>query len=161
MKIKNILFITIILISSLALGGCFHNQQQQLTPDKSTQTTQSGKSGGSQNETVQPAVNTLQNYVEYTPTIVVESAGQGKKVVLFFHAPWCPYCKAAEADILNRIDEIPENIIIVKTDYDTYSDLKKKYGITYQHTFVQVDAQGNQITIWNGGDLDEIIKNVQ
>lgn len=102
-----------------------------------------------------------QNYVVYTPAIVADSVSQGKKVVLFFHAAWCPTCKATEQDILNRLNEIPEDIVIVKTDYDTYTQLKEKYGITYQHTFVQVDGEGNQITIWNGGDLDEIIKNVK
>ena len=36
-------------------------------------------------------------------------------------------------------------------------ELKKKYEVTYQHTFVQVDAQGNMIKKWSGGALADII----
>ncbi len=97
-------------------------------------------------------------YVEYTPQAYAASADE--KRVLFFHAGWCPTCKAADADIAGRLDEIPEDVVIFKTDYDTETDLKDEYGITYQHTFVQVDEDGNEVTKWNGGEMDEILENV-
>ena len=71
-------------------------------------------------------------------------------VVLFFRAKWCPTCKAVDADITSHIKDIPENLTILDVDYDTSTDLKKKYGVTYQHTFVQVDAQGNLLKKWSG-----------
>ena len=84
------------------------------------------------------------------------------KVVLFFKASWCPSCKAVDADIVSRLGDIPYNTTILKVDYDTATDLKKKYGVTYQHTFVQVDAQGNQITKWSGSpSLSDVVKNVK
>ncbi len=50
----------------------------------------------------------------------------------------------------------------VKTDYDTERELKKKYGVTYQHTFVQVDAQGNQIKKWGGSNtLSAVLSQIQ
>jgi len=80
-------------------------------------------------------------------------------VVLFFHAPWCPYCRAADNDINARLNEIPDGLLILKTDYDSATALKKKYGVTYQHTFVQVDAQGNMIKKWSSSQtLDAIVK---
>jgi thiol-disulfide isomerase/thioredoxin len=72
------------------------------------------------------------------------------KVVLFFRASWCPTCKAADADIRAHLGAIPGNVTILDVDYDTHADLKKKYGVTYQHTFVQVDAQGNALKKWSG-----------
>ena len=72
------------------------------------------------------------------------------KVVLFFHAPWCPYCRSADADITKNLSAIPSGLLVLKTDYDSSVDLKKKYGVTYQHTFVQVDEKGNMITKWSG-----------
>ncbi|MBU2235862.1 thioredoxin family protein, partial [Patescibacteria group bacterium] len=91
-------------------------------------------------------------YIDYsTSTYAAES---GKKRVIFFHAGWCPTCKVAEDAFKDRADEIPENVVILKTDYDTEKDLKEKYDITYQHTFVQVDNNGNEIVKWNGGDID-------
>ena len=71
-------------------------------------------------------------------------------VVLFFRASWCPTCKAVDADIKAHLKEIPASLTILDVNYDNSTDLKKKYGVTYQHTFVQVDAQGNLIKKWSG-----------
>ncbi len=78
-------------------------------------------------------------------------AAQGP-VVLFFHAPWCPTCKAADTDINANVAAIPAGTTILKVDYDTNPELKKKYGVTYQHTFVQVNAEGTMIKKWSGGN---------
>lgn len=72
------------------------------------------------------------------------------KVVLFFHASWCPSCKAIDADIKSHLKEIPGDVTILDVDYDTSGDLKKKYAVTTQHTFVQVDANGGELTKWIG-----------
>jgi thiol-disulfide isomerase/thioredoxin len=73
------------------------------------------------------------------------------KVVLFFHAAWCPSCRGLNTDIENNLKSIPEGVSILKTDYDKEVELKKKYGVTYQHTLVQVDKNGNMIKKWSGG----------
>lgn len=109
-----------------------------------------------QKETVPTADS---RYVGYSQ--VSFDAAAGKKRVLFFHAPWCPTCKPADAAFQKDAALIPENVVLFKTDYDTSFDLKKKYGVTYQHTFVQVDAKGNEVTKWNGGQLAELTANIQ
>ena len=82
-------------------------------------------------------------------------------VVLAFFASWCPSCRAVEQSITTQLDEIPEGLSILKLDYDTETALKKKYGITTQHTFVQVDASGNMIQKWSGGNtLQSIVEKV-
>jgi thioredoxin 1 len=88
-------------------------------------------------------------------------AAKGKKRVYFFHASWCPTCKAANTEFTNNLDSIPEDVILFKTDYDTNSELKKQYAITYQHTFVLVDENGKEIKKWNGGGLSELISNTK
>ena len=60
-----------------------------------------------------------------------------------------------------NLDRIPEDVIVLKTDYDSQKELKKKYGITYQHTFVLVDDEGNEIKTWNGGGIEELISNTK
>lgn len=95
---------------------------------------------------------TYTNYSEAT-----YAAAANDRRVLFFHASWCPTCKAANADIVARPDEIPAGVVLLKTDYDTETALKEKYNVTYQHTFVEVDADGNALQTWNGGDIDELI----
>lgn len=83
-------------------------------------------------------------------------------VVLFFRASWCPTCKVLDADIRAHRDMIPADVAILDVNYDTETALKQKYGVTYQHTLVQVDAKGNQITKWSGGQtLASLLMNVR
>lgn len=72
----------------------------------------------------------------------------GTKVVYFFHATWCPTCRATEEAIAR--DGIPAGLTLVKVDFDRETDLRKKYGVTTQHTFVQVDASGAELAKWTG-----------
>ncbi len=83
-------------------------------------------------------------------------------VVLFFRASWCPTCKALDSDIKANMSKIPAGLTILDVNYDTETALKQKYGVTYQHTLVQVDAQGNLITKWSGGlALSDLVSKVQ
>jgi thiol-disulfide isomerase/thioredoxin len=100
-------------------------------------------------------------YQDYSPDKPAKLASSGYKVVLFFHAPWCPFCRSANSTFVSRTSEIPQGVAVLKTDYDSNSDLKKKYGVTYQHTFVQIDAEGNAVSKWSGGDIDNLKKYIK
>lgn len=83
-------------------------------------------------------------------------------VVLFFHASWCPSCRGLSASIESNLASIPERVTILKTDYDQEVDLKKKYGVTYQHTLVQVDKDGNLMKKWSGSSsLEGLLSQIQ
>jgi thiol-disulfide isomerase/thioredoxin len=71
-------------------------------------------------------------------------------VVLFFKASWCPTCKALDADIKANAGSITEGVTILELNYDTETALKQKYGVTSQHTLVQVDKDGKLISKWSG-----------
>lgn len=103
--------------------------------------------------------NVVKGYVDYNPDLFAQAEGQTR--ILFFHASWCPTCKIANQELITRSSELPAGVVIFKTDYDSRKDLKAKYGVTYQHTFVQVDAQGNLITKWNGGGVSDIINRIK
>lgn len=88
------------------------------------------------------------SYIPYDATkLALAKTG---KVVLDFRASWCPTCQALHKDITSRLNEIPANLTILDVDYDNSTALKQKYGVTYQHTFVQVDANGAVIKKWSG-----------
>jgi len=83
-------------------------------------------------------------------------------VVLFFHASWCPSCRGLNSDIEKNLNSIPAGVTILKADYDKETELKKKYGVSYQHTLVQVDKDGNMIKKWSGGsNLESILSQIQ
>lgn len=88
------------------------------------------------------------SYESYAPEKLARAA-EGD-VVLFFRASWCPTCRALDADIRAHLSDIPSRLTILDVNYDDSSALKQKYGVTYQHTLVQVDAEGNQIAKWSG-----------
>ena len=89
------------------------------------------------------------SYEAYAPEkVALASATHG--VVLFFRASWCPTCRAVDSDIKANLGKIPSSLTILDVNYDNSASLKQKYGVTYQHTFVQVDKDGNLIKKWSG-----------
>ena len=89
------------------------------------------------------------SYEAYAPEKVM-LASATHDVVLFFRASWCPTCRAVDADIKANLSKIPGSLAILDVNYDNSTALKQKYGVTYQHTFVQVDKDGNLIKKWSG-----------
>lgn len=85
-----------------------------------------------------PPTSNPGKYVDYTPSIIAETSGTK---VLFFHAPWCPQCRMLETDIKQTL--LPDNLTIIKVDYDSSQALRQKYGVTLQTTLVLVDDSGN------------------
>lgn len=100
------------------------------------------------------------SYVPYSAEKV--AMAETGKVILFFHASWCPTCSALNKDIEASLKDIPTGVTILKTDYDKETELKKKYGVTYQHTLVQVDGKGNMIKKWSGGlKLENLLSEIK
>ncbi len=95
-------------------------------------------------------------YIDYATYQADPGAYAGGDVVLFFHATWCPSCKATDESLTGT--GVPDGLTVVKVDYDSATDLKKKHKITYQHTFVEVDADGNELAKWSGSVTGEEIK---
>lgn len=100
------------------------------------------------------------SYEAYSPE-KLSKAREGD-VVLFFRASWCPTCRGLDANIRSNAENIPMGVTILDVDYDTSTALKQKYGVTYQHTLVQVDAEGNQIAKWTSSpNLASLVSNIK
>ena len=101
------------------------------------------------------------SYEAYAPEKMM-LASATHDVVLFFRANWCPTCRAVDADIKANLSKIPSSLAILDVNYDNSTALKQKYGVTYQHTFVQVDSQGNLIKKWSGSPtLEKIVAEIK
>jgi thioredoxin 1 len=107
--------------------------------------------------------SSLKYITDHKAGLTVEST----KKVIFFYANWCPTCIPVDKELSEKESQIPDGVIVIRVNYnDTDTDqsekeLAKKYGVTYQHTFVQIDSDGNVITKWNGGSLNELTKNIK
>ena len=98
--------------------------------------------------------NWYQNYSED----LVKNAWDKNKV-LFFHADWCSTCNAFEKKVLS--EKIPNNILILKVNYDTNIKLKRKYNIVTQTSFVLIDKNGNLKKRWIWArDINDIINKI-
>lgn len=100
-------------------------------------------------------------YAQYAPHII-ESATKQQDLVLFFHADWCPTCRALDEDIEANKESIPPDVTIAKVDFDSETALRQKYEVRLQHTLVQVDENGQQITKWHQSPtLEAVLKRIE
>lgn len=143
----------------------YNNSGEQSLP--SSQKSNTGETGDTSNNEKVPEISNdsgfapVGSYEVYSPEKIAEKS-KTSRVVLFFNAVWCPTCRALDNSIKVSLKQIPGDITILSVDYDTYKDLKKKYGVTYQHTLVQVDAEGNMVKKWSGSStLSALVQQVK
>jgi thiol-disulfide isomerase/thioredoxin len=101
--------------------------------------------GGDEMMNNEPQMMKPTGYVNYDEAKLTEALASGQKVALFFHAAWCPSCRALDTSINANLSSIPYDALIVKVDYDSSTEMKKKYGVTNQHTTVLIDKDMNLI----------------
>lgn len=81
--------------------------------------------------------------------------------VYFFHASWCPICQGIDKELQSDPAKVPNGVTIIKTDFDKSTNLRQKYGVTTQYTFVQVDANGSQVAKWTATSADKAIAGIK
>lgn len=81
-------------------------------------------------------------YTAFDDTVLAN----GETKVIYFHAAWCPKCKAHHERLSQWYPSEELAYSVYKIDYDTALELRSRYGVIQQHTFVLVDGQGNKIS---------------
>jgi thiol-disulfide isomerase/thioredoxin len=137
---KKVLAIIAVIVLAIA-GGTIYLLNS--SSDKSAMDEMRAEKAASSDQSATPEVPTSNNpgrYIDYTADVIANTTGTK---VLFFHAPWCPQCRALEADIKKQ--GVPAGVSIIKVDYDSNQTLRQKYGVTLQTTLVRVDDEGNLV----------------
>ncbi|MEK7186023.1 MAG: thioredoxin domain-containing protein [Patescibacteria group bacterium] len=168
---KNPILIAVGIIAVLVIGGGFFfaNQGSQKTNDaemtKDENVMTEKDSGTIEDDKIADDKMTAARYVEYS-RVALEGAVDNRRV-LFFYASWCPTCRPTDVNLKENTNRIPEDVTVIRVNYNDpetdqeEKDLAQKYGITYQHTFVQIDAEGKEVVKWNGGQVNELLKNIK
>lgn len=155
-RLRTPLPLTLVAVAALtALGACASDQDTTApTATAATATAMASPQASSPSAKSSPAASTPTTaaaargrYVEqaaYTP----DTSANANTVVFFFHAPWCPSCRATDQALTSQ--GVPDGITVVKVDFDSATDLRQKYGVTTQHTFVQLDGAGESVKKWSG-----------
>lgn len=102
-----------------------------------------------------------ERYYTYSPSLLQKSLSEGKKVLLYFYAPWCTTCSSLDIEIARDPGIIPSDVFVLRIAYDEPSPLKIKYGITLPHTFVWVADDGAVIKEWVGGEPKTLLQNTR
>lgn len=101
-------------------------------------------------------------YERYTPEAQAAAAARGDETLLFFHAEWCPTCKAAERSFDREGAELLSGVTVLQVDYDSATELRRQYDVAVQHTLVQIDpSSGSKLQFWIGGDAQTIAEQLQ
>ena len=102
-----------------------------------------------------------QSYITYDQYQASKDKYADSKVVLFFNATWCPDCRAINEALTSDPGKIPAKTTVVSVDYDQHTDLRQRYGVTTQHTFVQIDTNGEKTSQWVSTSVDALLKELQ
>ena len=98
------------------------------------------------------------SYVNYSQSNLEIAKLKGDTVLFFAATTWCQTCAALEEEIIERIGEIPEDITILKVDYDNDREMNRAYSVTAQHTLIVLDGEGNEVDRWIGGGLNTLLQ---
>ncbi len=167
---KTIGLALIAILVIVAIGGFIFIQSSSKSKKSMEQTDsmiKTSPTGATKDESMMQDDQSMMSsrYVSYTKSALDSSANTRR--VLFFLANWCPTCIPADKNFQENSSQIPEDVTVIRVNYnDTETDqeekdLAKKYGVTYQHTYVQIDENGNEVTKWNGGQLPELLSKIK
>lgn len=72
----------------------------------------------------------------YTAEAVKAAMAEGKTTLLFFHAPWCPVCKAQEPKVKAQLNGAHKDVVAFTVDYDSNVALRKELKVDKQSTLI-------------------------
>jgi len=72
-----------------------------------------------------------------------DTALGSEKMVVFFHADWCGTCRKWEKKLQASLNDLAPNTKILKANFDSNTDLRKKYEVVKQSTAVFINADGS------------------
>jgi thiol-disulfide isomerase/thioredoxin len=78
----------------------------------------------------------MNDFKPYTAEAVKAAMALGKTTLLFFHAPWCPVCKAQEPKVKAQLNGAHKEIVAFKVDYDSNVALRKELKVDKQSTLI-------------------------
>jgi thiol-disulfide isomerase/thioredoxin len=90
----------------------------------------------------------------YSEAQFTKAVSQGQPVVVWFHANWCPTCRAQQP-VVDRLAGSAEMkpVTVFIADFDKEAALKKSLNVVEQSTFV-VFRKGHEVTR-STGETDE------
>lgn len=96
------------------------------------------------------------NYVPYSATAADKALAEGKDVAVFFHSKTCGSCAKLDANINENLAQIPNDVVILKADWDENQSLADELKVEKYHTVSYLWTNQNVKGLFT---LDDIVKN--
>lgn len=77
----------------------------------------------------------------YSAAALAEAQKADKPIALHFHADWCPTCRAQDQVLQSLKQESGLNLTVLKVNYDTEKDLKRRFNVRTQSTLIVLHGQ--------------------
>lgn len=127
----------ITLIAFLLLSGC--NLSNQNPPESSITPRAEENEAMMENEIMMEKATYQSGAIQDFNQAAYEKAlADGKTVFLDFHADWCPVCVENKPKIKAAFEKADQNTVGFIVNYDTEKELRKKYNVTTQSTYILV-----------------------
>ena len=153
------LVITFAILGMLAVitGG---NSQETAAPETENSVVSNSDTSPAPTTSIEEK-NSGGKYIEYDEQAIANASGTQR--VLFFHAEWCSTCRFYESDIEKA--GVPEGITIIKASYDNEPELRKRYNVNIQSTFVLLNDDETAVRTWPFAsglkDANDLYENVK
>lgn len=95
--------------------------------------------------------------VPYQKAAFDKALAEGRPAIVYFHADWCPTCKAQQPLVQELLKEPRmQDVTLFLADYDKEKGLKKALRVSSQSTFV-VFKRGKEVARSTGQtDMEEL-----
>lgn len=90
-------------------------------------------------------------YIRFSQLDYDKAVEDENVIYLYFYATWCPICKAERPTILDAFEEMSyQDVVGFEVHYNDDEtiaedrEVAKKFGVSYQHTTIILDKDGNE-----------------
>lgn len=95
-------------------------------------------------------------YLTYSKSATAQLEEEGSPYAVFWASKSCGTCAKKDAEIQNRINELPEGTAILRAEFEEASDEDlNTFGVVKYDTFTVFNADGEFETI-RGASIDEV-----
>lgn len=143
---QTVMLVILALIVIGVAGGIYGNEQQGAPkPEKEVELFETeNRTEVVPNEAIEEGEQSAEWYLPYSSETLATALAGGGETILFFHASWCPTCRAFDKEATAYTGAVPEGLTILKIDYDSAKELRKEYRVIRQHTFIALNADATE-----------------